>query len=702
MSRSPALTPTNPLAGSSPLLGQSSQRRLSSARVQLRRSNSLAPQNDYVFHDVGKAPEREATKETGISASTSITPLSGVSDDEDFLREDIAPNIYQTHRGRRRAQLPDPDNDCKIEDAQPNGLSAPQASGAAPPSRRSHWRRYKARVDGAAAGNPKKAPSLWHVMLHWGKDIKVVLNVTKPQANIRSQIESQNYVSWQHLQMQSMTLDDLEHSVVAAKAQGVQDSEIALTHRLVRRVRQESERHFIGGSFLIPRSVRYDSKDSSKYSADKSCIFVAFPYFTISQEQPKDPLANARGDEKQKHPMRTLLQSIYRLNDTSERDQSQSIRMLSPSHLQSCIDIVRAEDTGLSRTVDDEMIYVPQFWAVILGLDRLMTYGPISDTSLQGRDIQLRETITAGDGKRCSLVRIHFRNQQRVENLTYPIQQCASWFGLLNKQQQIRAVLKAGGEKSNPEKYKLHLHGHVVEAKNWVCMQSSTQSEVLGLWMETPKETVLKVSIDSPSSPKATAGATERRGSSAYEDSTTILQEENQDNVSQRHDEVHEVENDQGAGEDLPSAQKYEEVKEVPIVQPFLEWRIIDEFGEKNDCSTQEVVKRFLSVIYRNSPAEIGESTAGFNKSASNIAKVKLATAKEKPHIRGRTFSQVEQASTERFANKPVAEGKVASDARHFLKQLANSYFRPSYDDQSAPLSLFWGAAHEVFSRVGH
>ena len=650
------------------------------------------------------APEREATKETGISASTNITPLGGFRHDEDFLREDIAPNIYQTHRGRRRAQLPDPDDDDKVEDVQLNGLSAPQVIEVVPRPRRSHWRRYKAKGDGAAAGNSKEIPTLWHVMLHWGKETKIVLNATRPQAKIRSQIESQNYVSWQHLQMRSMALDDLEHTVVAAKAQGVQDSEIVLTHRLVRRVRQECERHFVGGSFLIPRSVRYDSKDSSKYSADKSCMFVAFPYFAVTQEQPRSPMANAQGDEKQKHPMRSLLQSIYRLNDTSERDQSQSIRMLSPSHLQSCIDTVRGEDSGLSRTVNDEMIYVPQLWAVILGSDRLMTFGPISDRSLQGTNILLRENNTAEDEKCCSLVRIHFRNQQRVENLTYPIQQCASWFGLLNKQQQIRAALEAGTEKSSPEKYKLYLHGHIVEAKNWVCMQRSTQSEVLNLWMETPKETVLKVSTDNLSSPKATAGATERKGSSTHEASTTVPRVENQDNVGQHKDEVLEEESDEGVGEEPPSAQKYEEVKVVPIVQPFLEWRIIDEFGEKNECSAQEVVKRFLSVIYRNLCAEIGESTAGFNnwKSTGNVARVKTATAREKPHTKGRTFKKVEQASLERFANRPVEEGRVANEARLLLEQLANAYFRTNYDENSAPLSLFWGAAWEVFCRVWH
>ncbi len=487
--------------------------------------NSLAPNNDWAYRDRGLPPEKIPTKEsvTTKDQSANASPVSGLSEDEDYVLEDLKPNIYRTYAGRRRAKVPDKEDDLTVvagtdgDGAQTNGtLDVPQQqqNGASTGRRQSLWEEVKAATKAASVRKAGEETKLRHVMLHWGKEEirgleKVVLNARVPQANVRSQIESQNYVSWQHSQLERMTLKKVEDLVSEAKIQGVQESEIGLTRRLLKRVRLESERSFVGGKFLTPRALRYDSLDNSKYSADKCCIFLAFPYFAVSKEPMRRPFM--RGGLE--HPVRTLLQSVYRLNDTVERDQTQCIRMLTRKKLKSCIEADEKDKAEVSPKVKEELILVPQLWALILGLDRLMTLGSISDGSLRGRDIEVKEETTSVSKKRCSLVRIRFKNQKRVEDLTYPIEQCQTWFGLVNKQQQLRGVLTKDREVSDPRKYKLQIHGHVIEASTWASIQKKTNCEVLDLWMETPKQRGPKLKVVSPEVSVPPATATERRGS---------------------------------------------------------------------------------------------------------------------------------------------------------------------------------------------
>ena len=488
-------------------------------------SNSLAPNNDWAYRDRGLPPEKIPTKEsvTTKDQSGNASPVSGLSEDEDYVLEDLKPNIYRIYAGRRRAKVPDKEDVLAVvagtdgDVAQTTGtLNVPQQQQNGPSTGRRQWlwEEVKAATKGASVRKAGEERKLRHVMLHWEKeDIrgveKVVLNARVPQANVRSQIESQNYVSWQHSRLECMTLKKVEDLVSEAKIQGVQESEIGLTRRLLKRVRLESERSFVGGKFLTPRAVRYDSLDSSKYSADKCCIFLAFPYFEVSKEPMRRPFMRGGWE----HPVRTLLQSVYRLNDTVERDRNQCIRMLTRKNLKSCIEADEKDKAEVSPKVKEELILVPQLWALILGLDRLMTLGSISDGSLRGRDIEVKEEISSVSKKRCSLVRIRFKNQKRVEDLTYPIEQCQTWFGLVNKQQQLRGVLTKDRVESDPSKYKLQIHCHVIEASTWASIQKKTNCEVLDLWMETPKQRGPKLKVDKPEVSVPPATETKRRGS---------------------------------------------------------------------------------------------------------------------------------------------------------------------------------------------
>ena len=58
----------------------------------------------------------------------------------------------------------------------------------------------------------------------------------------------------------------------------------------------------------------------------------------------------------------------------------------------------------------------------------MITLGPISDLSLQGSSIKLKDDAVPQEAKRCAFVRISFLNQGSLEELTYPLEQCASWF----------------------------------------------------------------------------------------------------------------------------------------------------------------------------------------------------------------------------------------------------------------------------------
>ena len=149
---------------------------------------------------------------------------------------------------------------------------------------------------------------------------------------------------------------------------GLQESEIGLTKRLINRIRLVSERSFVNGKFLIPTAIRYDTLDDSRYNKDKCSIFLSFPYFAVKKQEEQKQGAFGKGASQ--HPARTLLQSRYRLNKTTERDESQCITELSGDKLKSCIKAPPSATEHLTRKKVEELIYVPQLWTLIIGLGR--------------------------------------------------------------------------------------------------------------------------------------------------------------------------------------------------------------------------------------------------------------------------------------------------------------------------------------------
>ena len=140
--------------------------------------------------------------------------------------------------------------------------------------------------------------------------------------------------------------------------------ERGLTRRLIKRVRILAEREFVGGKFLTPLALRYDNQDVSRYTVDKTCIFFSFPYFLVA----KPSLRKHFGKDDPQHPVRTLLQSHYRLNKTLDRDSDQSISLLKGGTIATSINASDGGRQSQSMLAVEDLVFVPQVWGIIDGL----------------------------------------------------------------------------------------------------------------------------------------------------------------------------------------------------------------------------------------------------------------------------------------------------------------------------------------------
>lgn len=142
-------------------------------------------------------------------------------------------------------------------------------------------------------------------------------------------------------------------------------AEIDLTRRLLKRLRKVAEKPFVGGSYLTPLALRYDDQDVSRYTVDKTCIFFSFPYLAMAALDFRKPFPKGRHE----HPPRTLLQSHYRLNNTTDQDPFQCINLLKGHEVRAHVKTLDEEDKSrLLAKKSQQLLYVPQFWGIIVGL----------------------------------------------------------------------------------------------------------------------------------------------------------------------------------------------------------------------------------------------------------------------------------------------------------------------------------------------
>lgn len=153
----------------------------------------------------------------------------------------------------------------------------------------------------------------------------------------------------------TIVLDSREH--------GLPEDEQGLALRLLKRVQMNAERPFINGSFLRPYAHRYDGRHVSKEKVDTSCLFFNFPYICLKEPSSAAPKLT-KGDPQ--HPVRTLLQSRFRLSKTTERDKHQSLKHLTKKVMSQYCKFPKGRDLS-SRAQIKEKVFVPQLWGMILG-----------------------------------------------------------------------------------------------------------------------------------------------------------------------------------------------------------------------------------------------------------------------------------------------------------------------------------------------
>ena len=510
-------------------------------------------------------------------------------------------------------------------------------------------------------GRSPERTRVWHVYLNWQQRFgpygqRIVLNALS--GSTVNRIRHHDSVIWQHSDHDNNSLKELESLVVRLKSFGLNDNDLGLTKRLLKRVQSVSERAFVAGSFLTPTALRYIMLDDSRYGVDTRCVFLAFPYFEVKKTAKK--MIFGKGDPR--HPTRTLLQSRYRLNETTDRDKSQCIRMLDGRALQSYVKVAQpANSTGVTEKIEDELIYVPQMWALIVDQDHLITSASMTHQALQGPKFELEDHQKPDNNNRCSLVRISFINRGIQENVTFPMAHCTSWFGLLNMHQQIRNSLGHGKDETKPKDYPLSIGQHELSGKTWADVQRSADGQTLELWMDTPKPPKVKVTTTDDGS-----------GSEAY--TAGGAEEESQGKAEHQ---------------PCPTSDAFRELDHVPVVRPFLAWRVVDDFGETHECPVDIQIGRFLNTIYSWLPAQCAPQ-ASTSATAGGHAHLVKDRPRPEMMVVGRSCQDADSLSSKRSEQNFYRESSILL-----------AYFVPkSYDKESPPIRLYWGLVYKLI--VGH
>ena len=157
----------------------------------------------------------------------------------------------------------------------------------------------------------------------------------------------------------------VKEAIKECENQLLSKDEVDLTCRLLKRLSTVAEKPFAGGRYLTPLALRYDNQDVSRYTVDKTCIFFSFPYLAMATSEFRKHFSKGHYE----HPARTLLQSHYRLNKTTDRDKFQCVRLLKGREVESYIKLSDEGDrSNLSGKQTQQLLYVPQLWGIIVGL----------------------------------------------------------------------------------------------------------------------------------------------------------------------------------------------------------------------------------------------------------------------------------------------------------------------------------------------
>ena len=128
------------------------------------------------------------------------------------------------------------------------------------------------------------------------------------------------------------------------------------------------EKTFAGGHYLQPSVIRYDGEIPFGDVPDRPCTFVNFPYLCLENPDKLNLLPEEVDARKRKFPVRSLLQSRYRLQLTSEKDLKQSISALTNEQVDTCIQPTDAHlvrnATGTAKC--SKIVHTHQLWCLSL------------------------------------------------------------------------------------------------------------------------------------------------------------------------------------------------------------------------------------------------------------------------------------------------------------------------------------------------
>ncbi|KIW75983.1 hypothetical protein Z517_10728 [Fonsecaea pedrosoi CBS 271.37] len=259
-----------------------------------------------------------------------------------------------------------------------------------------------------------------HIMDSWGErgtgdSHQFYFNSAKHKTAAGNPI-ADGTVEWVHLGFRSPTPSRIQSVVDKYARSGLEDGIDRLADGLLRRMFSNEEKTFVGGYYLQPGVIRYDGETPLQDVPDRPCTFVNFPYLCLEWPRELEALPEEPDPGNRKFPVRSLLQSRYRLQLTREKDQKQSISALTNRQVNACIQPAFAQLN--SGTAMEKYTVV--------------TCAPIKGAALQGQVISVNE-INQDD----PTVQVVLDHKGRLKRYRYQRNHCDSWFRLLNKHRQI-------------------------------------------------------------------------------------------------------------------------------------------------------------------------------------------------------------------------------------------------------------------------
>jgi hypothetical protein len=485
---------------------------------------------------------------------------------------------------------------------------------------------------------------------------------------------------------------------------GVKD----LTRRLLKRVFATDERDFIGGKFLAPGATRYDGQ--SKNDDEKPCTFFNFPYFSVERPHGRTPSQVQPVGSNRGHPVRTLLQSRYRLEATDARDQDQSITKLTRREVNTCIrPSFNYARQDINNNKSKPIIHVPQLWCLSLNGDVMVTSGCISETDLQGSFVMTREMPQASHGP--PLVRILLDHSSKQHSFLYPTDQCDWWFGLLNKQRQIlRSLGDDGDSEVKFGKYKFYTVSEasdecLVDIHNWHDTLKKEKSEKLDLWIRRAVPNVT-VTGDASDGARGTTDLTDpqssRPDSSAArsEVSTTpsnpAVSSATQPMLTSASTLGGTIAATPSEGADERTNISY--VLSDAAIQPFLEWPFLNDEGKLDKRSPPDKAKVWLKRIRAALQVKFGtlieEVHAGGPEPTEVLSAQATANARQK---RIRLCSRAEVCARPR--QPEMSQSRHITEMKRFCFE-AEQLFRLFVPIKSQPASARSSVSHSHASQL--